>query len=249
MLTTISRVVLVGGFACWLLLDGVSIGLAQEPDVAGPPPADPGVPQTVFETPSSAPASKSQTHVAIYGLGTNPIDENLKVGGATVSNAELKRGFGGGIKVGAFPKAGKGIFGVEGELFGFGGGFRAPNIGFSGADGSLVAVNTMFNVLLRYPGSYLQPYIGAGGGVSLGFIDANAIQAGGVGVSGKSGQSSLAFQLLGGLRAYVSDKVFLFGEYKYFGTKYKWESEGAGNPELSLSIRAHIVAAGFGFSF
>lgn len=249
MLTTIFRVMFVGGFACWLLLDGVSVARAQEPDMTLPPPVDSAVPETVAETPSDVSTTKSQTHVAIYGLGTNPMDEKLKVGSASVSNAELKRGFGGGIKVGAFPKAGKGIFGVEGELFGFGGGIKAPNTGLSGADGSLVAVNTMINVLLRYPGSYLQPYIGAGGGVSLGFLDANAIQAGGLGVTGKSGQSSLAFQLLGGLRAYVSDKAFLFGEYKYFGTKYQWESEGAGNPELSLSIRAHIIAAGFGFSF
>lgn len=216
--------------------------------MAMPPPADPGAPQTVSETPSGS-SAKSQTHVAIYGLGTNPMEEKLKVGSASVSNAELKRGFGGGLKVGAFPKAGKGIFGVEGEVFGFGGGIKAPNTGLSGADGSLVAINTMFNVLLRYPGSYLQPYVGAGGGVSLGFLDANGIQGGGVGVTGKSGQSSFAFQLLGGLRAYVSDKTFLFGEYKYFGTKYQWESEGVGNPELSLSVRAHIIAAGFGVSF
>jgi opacity protein-like surface antigen len=142
-----------------------------------------------------------------------------------------------------------GVFGLEGELFGFGGRLNQRIAGVSGAVASLASVNSMVNLLVRYPGSVIQPYIGVGGGVSLGYLDATSIQSGLVEIRGKSDDVTLAFQLIGGLRAYVSDKVYLFGEYKYFGTKYSWPSEGAGDPETSLSFRAHIVAAGFGVSF
>ena len=54
------------------------------------------------------------------------------------------------------------------------------------------------------------------------------------------------------MRAYVSKQVYLFGEYTYFGSTYKWESEASGGgagPDTSLNFRTHIVAAGLGVSF
>ena len=220
---------------------------AQTPEWTGHTPDESVVPMTADEPRISSTPTKTQTHVAVLFLGARPLDERLAVGPASVSDAELKRSFGGGVKVGAFPGFAGGVIGLEGELFGFGGGLNARNTGVSGADGTLVAMNGMVNLLIRYPGTVIQPYIGAG--VSLGVIDANNIQSGTFGVSGTSARSTLAFQLIGGLRTYLSDTVYLFGEYKYFGAKYEWESGGGGNPELSLSFRAHIVAVGFGFSF
>jgi hypothetical protein len=46
------------------------------------------------------------------------------------------------------------------------------------------------------------------------------------------------------MRAYVNKKVYLFGEYKYFGSTYKWESEisgGGSGPDTSLNFRTHIL--------
>ncbi len=241
------HVVRILEIAFLVLAVGLCLVQAQEPGV--PASAEPAVPQTVFEPESQGAPAKTQTHVAVFLLGTSPMDESLKVGGAGVSHPELRPSFGGGVKVGAFPTIGKGFFGVEGELFGFGGRLRAPTTGFSMADASLVAVNSMANVLVRYPGSVFQPYLGVGGGVSVGFIDVTSIQSGFVGVTGESAEATLAFQLIGGLRAYVSERVYLFGEYKYFGAKYQWEAEGIGNSEVSFSFRTHIVAVGLGVSF
>lgn len=222
---------------------------AEGVDTSSTTATDAPIPKTALDREQSVQSSKSGVYISVFGLGSSPMDEDLKVGGVGVSNPELRRSFGGGFKVGVFPSSAKGIFGLEGEVNGFGGDLRVPNTGFSNADANVVSLNWMANVLLRYPGSVFQPYIGAGGGLSIGFIDINSLQTGFVGVTGKSAESALAFQLFGGLRAYVSDRVYLFGEYKYFGTKYKWEAEGAGNPEVSLSFRAHIVAAGVGVSF
>lgn len=231
-----------------LTLGPTHIGLAQEP-VASDSAAAPHSPQTVAEPPTKSLSEKPQTHVAVFALGGSPMDEDLSVGDFDVSGAELKPLYGGGIKVGVFPGFGRGVFGLEGELFGFGGSIQQRNAGGSRADGSLASVNSMVNLLVRYPGSVMQPYIGIGGGAALGYLSATSIQSGVVEVRGESDDVALAFQLIGGLRAYVSDRVYLFGEYKYFGTKYTWPSEGAGDPDTSFSFRAHIVAAGFGVSF
>jgi hypothetical protein len=50
----------------------------------------------------------------------------------------------------------------------------------------------------------------------------------------------------------VTDRLFLFSEYKYVVANYKWESEvagGAGGPSFSLPFRTHIVSGGVGFCF
>jgi hypothetical protein len=43
----------------------------------------------------------------------------------------------------------------------------------------------------------------------------------------------------------VTERVFLFGEYKYFASRYQW----GGNLEPSLDLRTHIVAIGIGLAF
>lgn len=41
----------------------------------------------------------------------------------------------------------------------------------------------------------------------------------------------------------------LFREYKYFGTKYSWDSEGSGDSNVKLDFRTHIISGGLGWSF
>ncbi len=188
--------------------------------------------------------------MAIFVLGTSPTDERLIVkNGGEVAGGTVGRSFGGGLKVGAFPAFGRGYFGVEGETFGHGGRLRAPSSATGEAAGSLVIYNLMANVLLRYPGSVVQPYIGVGVGESFGFLDADSVRAGTKRVDGKSGTFSLAYQVLGGLRARLTDQLFVFGEYKYFTTKYNWEEALVGSKDVELRFHTHIIAAGFGFSF
>jgi hypothetical protein len=43
----------------------------------------------------------------------------------------------------------------------------------------------------------------------------------------------------------VAENVFMFGEYKYFASRYQW----GGNLDPSLDFRTHIVAIGVGLAF
>jgi opacity protein-like surface antigen len=57
--------------------------------------------------------------------------------------------------------------------------------------------------------------------------------------------TSPAFQYFAGVRVLVTENVFMFGEYKYFASRYQW----GGNLEPSLDFRTHIVAIGVGLAF
>jgi opacity protein-like surface antigen len=196
-----------------------------------------------------APASdkrKTEVYAGLSILGTLPINENLVVGGTTIPNTNAKGSVGAGLKAGIFPKFAGGVFGVEGEVFGHGGKLSAPQ-----AQGDLTAVNFMVNVLARYPGEIIQPYVGAGFGVSAGQLSDANIQVGGAQLTGKAADGAFAYQFLGGVRAYVTKKIFLFGEYKYLAANYKWESQGitAGSPAVKYDFRTQIVSGGIGISF
>ena len=63
---------------------------------------------------------------------------------------------------------------------------------------------------------------------------------------------AFAYQLLGGIRANVTDRMFLFTEYKYLVANYQWESEfanGSRGPSFTLNYRTHIIAGGLGVTF
>lgn len=190
---------------------------------------------------------KTDFYGAISVLGTMPKDENLNVGGATIFDTDVKGSIGAGLKAGVFPKFAGGVFGIEGEVFGHGGKFNAPGQ----ARGDLTVINVMVNVLARYPGEIIQPYVGVGFGVSASQVRDVNIQSSGSQLTGKANDGAVAFQFLGGVRAFVTRNVFLFGEYKHFGANYSWESEGvsAGSPSVKLDFRTHIVSGGIGISF
>lgn len=113
-------------------------------------------------------------------------------------------------------------------------------------------LNSVFNLLARYLGDTIQPYIGAGIGVSVAQLRDINFQTRSGAMTGKGSDVPFAYQFLAGVRAYVQKKVFLFGEYKYFGSSYDWKSEtasrGAG-PTTSLTFHTHLAIAGLGVSF
>ncbi|MFO0774270.1 MAG: outer membrane beta-barrel protein [Nitrospiraceae bacterium] len=207
-------------------------------------------PPASTQPPQATPPRTRVAYVSLFGVGASPFNESLDTGSTRVRNAQLQHLYGGGIKVGAFPTQLKGYVGFEGELFGMGGSFQ-PRTFFEPVDASIVSVNMMANILLRYPGTYVQPYIGAGVGSSFGHLDANRISTGMASVQGSALSGGFAFQLIGGLRAHLTDRAYLFGEYKYFGAEYSWETKGGftNSDTVDLSLRAHIIAAGVGFTF
>lgn len=200
---------------------------------------------------------KTEAYMAPYLLGTFPVDKNLSIGGNGFANetfrgTNIKSSGGAGIKAGVYPGATGGVLGLEGEFFGHGGKFKTPDGAFPHADANLLVLNSMINLLARYPGDMIQPYVGAGIGVSIAQLRDINFQTSSGTMTGKGSDVAFAYQFLAGARVYVQKKVFLFGEYKYFGSSYDWKSEtasGGAGPASSLTFRTHIVALGLGVTF
>ena len=181
--------------------------------------------------------------LSVYMLGSWPRDQNLYNQGTTVP-ASVQQGIGAGIKVGLFPHFTKRIVGIELDTLGHGGALSFPNnpngqhYGTGRSD--LLFLNTMFNLVLRYPGEMVMPYVGIGAGWSHGILLNPNI----TGRADKDFDSARAFghQYLAGLRTMVSPKVFIFGEYRYFSANYHWEG-------LAVDFRAHYGLFGIGLHF
>ncbi len=186
-------------------------------------------------------------------IGLFPQDKDLSAGGNRIPNTDVRGTIGAGIKFDIYPSFTRKMLGLQVEAFGLGGSVRAPRgtsgSGITQAQGSLIAISTMYNVMFRYPGEIVQPYIGVGGGTSTGILYNVNITSGNVGLTGSSGDFAFAYQFLGGVRTFVTKKLFLFGEYKYFVTKYGWDSEGAGNSKVKLDFQTHIISGGVGWLF
>ncbi|MEO5956916.1 MAG: hypothetical protein ABIR36_14675, partial [Nitrospiraceae bacterium] len=114
--------------------------------------------------PSSPPAKKFDLLLSGHVMGLFPQDKDLSVGGSRIPHTDVRGTIGAGIKFDAYPWFTRKILGAEIEAFGLGGSVRAPRTtsgsGTTQAQGSLITLNTMYNVMLRYPGETIQPYIG-----------------------------------------------------------------------------------------
>jgi opacity protein-like surface antigen len=98
----------------------------------------------------------------------------------------------------------------------------------------------MVNLTFRYPGKTFVPYIGVGGGYSSGVLSHADIP----GRTDRDFEGSWAFshQVFGGVQGNLTEKVFLFSEYKYFSANYHWK-------QLALDFRSQSVLFGIGLRF
>ena len=179
--------------------------------------------------------------VGLYALGAFPSDQGLFAQGGTPSDGRIANGGGAGFKAAVFPHSLGNFVGIGLEFFGHG-----SEITFSSArDGSLASTNlwvfgSMVNLTLRYPGKAFVPYIGVGGGYSSGVLThAN--------IPGRSdrdfeGSWTFGYQFFGGLQGNLTEKVFLFSEYKYFSADYHWK-------EVALDFRSQYALFGIGLRF
>jgi len=103
----------------------------------------------------------------------------------------------------------------------------------------------LVSLVVRYPGEQFQPYAGVGAGWSSSLLVETNLTKGAMTQTGTARDSSFASQYFAGLRMNLTQRVFLFGEYKYFASRYNW----SGNLQPSLDFRAHILAIGAGLSF
>ena len=202
------------------------------------------------EPPNDAASSHGpEIYGAIYLLGSLAKNRNLNVGGEELPSTTVKNGAGGGFKAGVFPVFTGYVVGIQAETFGVGHEVTAPpSIGASGIQsghGTLFAWTTMVSLLVQYPGQTFKPYVGIGAGWSSSFLIDARLTKGSVTQSGTLRDTSAAFQYVAGLRAHLTETVFMFGEYKYFASRYQW----GGTLEPSLDLRTHIIAIGVGLSF
>ena len=181
--------------------------------------------------------------LGFYTLGSWPRDEPIFNQGTTVP-ASVKSSFGGGVKVGLFPHFTNRMIGLEIDSNGHGGAISFQNTA-SGRNGGtarsdLLVLNTTVNLIFRYPGETILPYVGIGAGWTHGILLNPDI----AGRSDQDFESAGAFghQFLAGTEVMLSQRVFLFGEYRYFSANYHWEG-------LALDFRAHYGLAGFGLRF
>lgn len=88
---------------------------------------------------------------------------------------------------------------------------RGPSLIVTGSTtkGSMRVLNAGLNVLARYPGERLQPYIGVGPAL----VHIDAFEDG-------TASTELGVNVLAGLRYFVRPEVGLFAEYKYLQTSY-----------------------------
>ncbi len=234
---------------CWLIVGNHSASLAATPP---PSPAKPSA-----EAPAPAPEKKNEFYVALYMQGSYPLNRPIRLQDDPFTNTDVQGGLGGGLKVGVFPAFAGEALGLEADISGMDGSVDAPARTTGGVTRSgtfrLQSINAMANLLLRYPGDVIQPYIGVGAGLSGGFARDLNLQHSTIGfIRENAADGAFAYQFLGGIRANVSERVFVFTEYKYFVANYQWESEfadGSRGPSFTLNYRAHIISGGVGFSF
>jgi opacity protein-like surface antigen len=110
-----------------------------------------------------------------------------------------------GGKLGYFPN--NGSVGIELDAFN-----STPHLKHLGAAPGIHmrVTNVGINLLLRYPGQTFQPYAGLGGGALIARIDDSPPNS-----SVRDSDVGKAFNVLAGIRAFVTPYVAVFSEYKY----------------------------------
>lgn len=187
-------------------------------------------------------AETADIDVGLYALGAFPSDQGLFAQGGNPSDTRITNGAGAGIKASVFPHGLGNIIGIGLESSGHGSeiSFSSPVNAGSPASTNLWVFISMVNLTLRYPGKAFVPYIGVGGGYSSGVLSHADIP----GRSDRDfeGSWALGSQFFGGVQGNVTERVFLFSEYKYFSADYHWK-------QLALDFRSQYVLFGIGLRF
>ena len=200
------------------------------------------------------PAEFGDIELSGYALGSWPREQDIFNQGTTVP-ASVQQGFGAGFKIGVFPAVLKRIVGLEMDSNMHSAALSFPNIanGRNNETGhsDLLMINTTFNVIFRYPGERIRPYIGSG----IGWSHATLLNPNIAGRDDRDFDSARSFthQFFGGAQVVLKPQLFLFGaqrdigfflfgEYRYLSSNYHWEG-------LAVDFRTHYGLLGVGLRF
>ncbi len=98
------------------------------------------------------------------------------------------------------------------------------------------------NFIARYPGRTLQPYVGAGVGAAIAHIGDTATVRSDTDVA-------VAWNVLVGLRAFITSKIAVFGEYKHSGATLKFDQAFGDVGGFSGNYRAQLLLGGLSYHF
>jgi opacity protein-like surface antigen len=192
---------------------------------------------------SLSPVSAAGEWYVAGQVGANFADRLTDVEGTGILSGlrapdfDLKNAVVYGGKLGYF--SGNGPLGVELDVFN-----SQPNIkNLDDIPGiHLRVTNVGLNLILRYPGQTFQPYIGLGGALLISHLSNSATTQSDNDVSG-------AFNMLAGLRAFVTPYVALFGEYKYTRGTLTFSDAFPSGGGFSGDYRAQYVVFGVSYHF
>ena len=146
-----------------------------------------------------------------------------------------------GIKIGSYLPD-YNWFGIETEGY-----FTNPefkSFAAQGVDANLQVATWAFNAIVRYPGERFQPYLGAGVGLYFPEIDTD--------LAGPDLSQSWVpgFNILGGVRGFVTNSLALFLEYKYNQATFDLRTTIFGLPfGFEGTYTNNIFAAGLAWHF
>lgn len=148
-----------------------------------------------------------------------------------------------GAKVGYFP--GHSWFGIEGEVL-----HTTPHIKslprtptLDEVPGVHLRLTTIgANFIARYPGRMVQPYVGAGIGMGIARIgDTATIRS--------DTDITAAWNLLVGLRAFLTPQIAVFTEYKYQGVSLQFDQAFGLDGGFAGNYRAQHILGGLSYHF
>lgn len=209
----------------------------------------------------------TQVYVGVYVGSVIPHEADtsgtLTGSDLTISDTEFDLGVMFGGRLGYWLEALNAPFlGIEAEVYGGFPQISGQTLTVAGStqvpiqEADIDVLTVGFNFLVRYPVGPIQPY----GGVGVGILDVGideiksdtpfSIVTPGLSIRGNTGSTFLstgddtaaALQLMGGVRAFITDNVALFGEYKWVTAELEFE-------DVDFDYSASHVYGGIEFHF
>lgn len=192
--------------------------------------------------------SNASTYVQAYAGAAFPHDSDVR-GAGLDGTVEFDQGFAAGAKLGGWWEA-KPSLGLQ---FDFNANFNSFDTLTSGAARADLASDmdvyaATLNALIRLPGGFIKPYIGAGGGYYYAQVDQGTLSTSLLGISvsfPEDSDEAFGWNALGGLEIeIVPDKLSAFAEYKYSRADFEFTKIGA-----DLDYESSQVYGGLSYTF